>query len=97
MLQVLILPSAKADINRIWHRTVRRWDETQAFKYLDKIHVRIERLSVLPNIGKTIGDAEKGYRSLRAEEHLIIYRILGETVEVARILHKKMNLPRHLP
>ncbi|HEX8124932.1 MAG TPA: type II toxin-antitoxin system RelE/ParE family toxin [Allosphingosinicella sp.] len=42
------------------------------------------------------GDLKKGLRSLPAGEHRIYYRFDGETVLVARVLHKAMDEGRHL-
>lgn len=43
------------------------------------------------------GAADTGV-SVHRPRHLLVYRILGdETVEIARILHDAMELPRHLP
>lgn len=50
-------------------------------------HLRYSRDRVSSSIGR-----------VRKPRHFLIYRVLNDgTLEIARILHESMDLPRHLP
>lgn len=53
-----------------------------------------DHIARLPSIGKQRDDLEPGLRSFPLDRfpYLILYRILVEDVEIARILHERMDI-----
>ena len=45
---------------------------------------------------KTRADLANGCRAFKVAKHLIFYRVRGERVEIARILHESMDFSRHV-
>ena len=48
-----------------------------------------------PLLGSESSEVKRGYRAFPAGQHVIFYRILGDTLEVAGILHVSMDPMRH--
>ena len=50
---------------------------------------------ILPG-SKTRDDLADGSRAFRVAKHLIFYRVSGDSMEIARILHESMDFSRHV-
>jgi len=83
-------------LKSIWTYTEDRWGRAQAEHYLSDLGRTIEMLVAAPDMGPNRDDIRKGYRSLWREHHVIFYRLAGARVEVVRILHQSIDIPRHL-
>ncbi len=86
---------AARDLDDIWDYTATRWDEEQAERYLRQIQQAIERIAASPDRGRRRDDIKAGYFSASTGAHLIFYRV-GDTLDVVRILHQRMDPARHL-
>jgi len=105
---VRLAAAAEADFRQILAWTRERFGKAQAFAYADTIALALEALHEGPEtIGvKPRGDILKGLSSLhvarqgRKGRHFILFRVTRgaqpEVIEVLRILHDSMDLPRHL-
>jgi len=49
-----------------------------------------------PQIGRRDEALPETYRLYFVGSHVIVYRIQNETLEVIRILHQRMRIPRHI-
>jgi toxin ParE1/3/4 len=74
-------PKARADIEGIWHYTVRTWGGPQARRYLAAI-----RDELWP-----------GLRAFPSGKHVVYYLVASYGVDVVRVLHERMDPPSHLP
>ena len=92
MLNYILSPLAQEDFENIWNYTAETWNPSQADKYFDKLMDGIYVIRKHSEIGRCINHVQTGYRSYVCESHLIIYRIIGENIDVIRILHQRMNL-----
>ena len=72
---------------------------TQATKYTDALRLAVELLAAKPDRPGTIdrSNLRQGYRSYHQQRHLIFYRVVGQDIEIIRILHDSMDVPRHFP
>jgi toxin ParE1/3/4 len=87
---------ADADLDDILDYSIAAHGRESAEAYLRTINAALGWLAERPHLGAPRGDLKKGLRSLPAGEHRIYYRFDGETVLVARVLHKAMDEGRHL-
>jgi toxin ParE1/3/4 len=89
---------AERDLAEILRYTIKTWGMKQGAAYyqlLTAAKSRIVNNPVLPG-SKTRDDLADGCRAFRVAKHLIFYRVSGDSVEIARILHESMDFSRHV-
>lgn len=91
--RVILLPRAKRDIYKIWH-DISSQSPVAADKFFDKLDRRILSLIEFPDRGASREDLRKGLRMLVEGYHLIFYRVQGRKVEIVRVVHGAMDLPK---
>lgn len=98
MSRYVLSPAAQADLEQIWDYTCRWWNDDQAEAYVRVIQHAIELVADSPLIGRSCEEVRAGYRRHSAGSHTLYYRVGagGEVIEVVRILHKRMDVDRHL-
>jgi toxin ParE1/3/4 len=90
-------------MRQVW--TVKTFSEDQANNYSETIALAIESLEGGPDIlgARVSEDIQPGIRTLhvarqgRAGRHFVVSRAAGSGIDVLRLLHDSMDLPRHLP
>jgi toxin ParE1/3/4 len=94
---VLIRPAAERDLDAIAIYTKQQWGARQAQRYLAALRFDIESLADFP-MRHALYRSSHGheFRKLSSGHHLVFYTIDRRTVQVARILHERMDLDRHL-
>jgi toxin ParE1/3/4 len=92
----LLSPAAQVDLEQIWDFTHDRWGVDQAEEYLRELQRAIERAAANPLIGRACVEIRPGYRKLAAGSHVLFYRVTAEGIDVARVLHQRMDVDRHL-
>ena len=96
MSRYLLSPAARADLEDVWDYTCERWNADQAQVYVREIQHAIERIADSPMIGRACDDVRPGYRKDAVGSHVLYYRLIsGEIIDVVRILHQRMDVPRH--
>lgn len=96
MLEILIRPRARKDLAAIWQYTFEQWGETQADLYLRELEIGIQILADHPDFGVLYDHVRAGYRKLHLNRHMVFYRVKHNRIEVVRILHESMDVPRRL-
>lgn len=91
--RVILLPRAKRDIYKIWH-DISLQSPVAADRFVDKLDRRVLSLIEFPNRGAPRDDLRKGLRMLVEGNHLIFYRVRGLKVEIVRVVHGAMDLPK---
>ena len=89
-------PAAQADLEEIWDYTVRRWGEARAERYTRDIQAACEALSRGTLVGLSVEDIRGGYRKIGVGSHVMYFREREGTLEIVRILHRRMDVTRHL-
>ena len=98
--------AAELDLANILKWTAENFGPGQAHAYRDTIVRAIGELAHGPDVAGSRARDEilRGLRTLhiarhgRRSRHLLMYRVAAERIiEIARILHDSMDLPRHLP
>jgi toxin ParE1/3/4 len=93
---VEISPDAREDFTQIQLYTAERWGNAQALRYEAALERAIMNLGAFPEIGVRRDHLAVGYRSQRFEHHVIFYRIMGDVIEIVRILHERVDPILHL-
>lgn len=106
---VRLATAAQADFEDILRWTVGRFGEAQARTYAETLSLALEALATGPNVigARARDDIAQGIFTLhvarqgRKGRHFVVFRIGHdkgrEVIEVLRLLHDAMDLPRHLP
>ena len=85
------------DLNNIWIFTFEKWSKEQADRYYDLIIQEIEYIADNFAAGKSAENFRKNYRVTGIKSHLIFYRkVQNDIVEIARILHQRMDVKKRL-
>ena len=96
MSQLRLTPKARADLDAIWEFTAKHWGIEQAEAYLLSLGETMKLLANQPGLGRNIDDIRQGYFKFPAASHIFIYRSQPDIVEIVRILHKGMDVEKHL-
>ena len=89
-------PKAQRDLDGIFDHTVKRWGLQQALLYTDQIEAACTRVAETPHHSQDCAIIRPGYRRKNVEQHAIYFRQTDYGVAIVRILHQKMDAPRHL-
>lgn len=92
----VLTPAAQADLEDIWRYSVQRWSFAQAERYILAIRDACEDLTAGVQNGQDAGDIRAGYRKLKVGSHVLFFRQSGDTLEVVRILHQRMDIPSRI-
>ena len=96
MAEYRLTPAAEVDLEMIWIYTRDQWGIDQAYLYTDKLIAAFGNLAADPKIAPACDHIRPGYRRLGIERHVIYYRITHYGIAIVRILHDRMDAPRHL-
>ncbi|MEH2060007.1 MAG: type II toxin-antitoxin system RelE/ParE family toxin [Nostoc sp.] len=87
---------AKRDYKKIQRYTRDTYGREQVLKYASLLKVCLEKITDNPMLGHWRADIPKTYKAYSAGEHIIIYRVEGQTVYVIAILHGSMDFLHQL-
>ena len=90
-----LFPLAEADLEDIWRYTARTWSGGQAERYHASIVASFEGLADGSKQGRAV-DVRDGYMKYAVGSHLIFYRVTDLGIDVVRVLHRRMDVDRHL-
>ncbi len=90
--ELILRPRARQDLEAIWRYSAERWSPARADIYLRDLDTVMRALLHHRLRGYAIDDVRPGYRAIRAASHLLVYRLVGDVVEIVRVLHRSMDL-----
>jgi len=88
-------PLAEEDLFKIISTTIESWGSAQAKVYAQTIDSALLKLAQYPDFGKERSDVYNGARSFPVEKHIVFYQVSDNGIDVARILHQRMDLSKH--
>ena len=94
---VEILPSAWQDLDRIAEYHLRMVGAASAEKITSRILDVLEKLEAFPLMGALHPDAclaRMEYRKVLCGDYVCVYRLIGQTVFVYRIVHGATDYPK---
>lgn len=97
MAEFKLTNKAVEDLAQIWKYTFEVWTENQADKYYESLISNFQEIADNPGLGKRYEEITENLFGMKANRHIIFYRILKEnSVEITRILHEKMDLKKRI-
>ena len=89
--------AAVVDLQSITTYTLERWGAEQEEIYLESLWSRFSEILADPGRWKFRHDLFPDCQIASHGKHLILFRSRDQTLQIVRILHGAMNLPRHIP
>lgn len=96
MAEYRLTPAAKNDLETIWTHTAQQWGVEHANRYTDILATAFAELAKSPKTAPACDHIRPGYRRRSVERHLIYFRVTTYGIAIVRILHDRMDAPRHL-
>jgi len=96
MKRYRLSPLAQSDLGSIWEYSAAHWGVDQAESYVRELERAVEAVANNPRLGRACDEIRSGYFKRAAGSHVLFYRLTGESVEIIRILHQRMDFDRHL-
>lgn len=94
-MKLRLRAAAVRDLDGIFDYSLAMHGADVAQTYLRDLDAAMARLLDFPQAGAAT-NLRPGVRSIAAREHRIYYRIEGQGIVIARVLHKAMDVGRHL-
>lgn len=88
---------ADRDLAEVYLYTFEKFGESQADRYLLKLHDCMLRLAQEPGTGRLVREVPGDYRRFDCGSHGVFYQEAPYGILVVRVLHLAMDFPRHLP
>ena len=95
-MKIRLSKAADRDLAAILEYSVAQHGWPVAEAYARQLQRTIARLEDHPELGVSRPDRKPPLRSLSCGEHLIFYRTAPPPILIVRILHKAMDIHRHL-
>ncbi len=92
MSRVIVTPRADADLQEIW-LYIAPANVDAADRVLDGIGSKLLQLDEHPQMGVARPDIAEEMRIFPTGHYFIMYRILGDVVEIVRIVDERRDLP----
>ncbi len=96
MAEYRLTPAAEHDLESIWTCTVEQWGIEQANHYTDILTTAFADLARSPMTAPACDHLLPGYRRRSVERHVIYFRVTAYGIAIVRVLHDRMDAPRHL-
>jgi toxin ParE1/3/4 len=88
-------PLAESDLHKIITSTINKWGVEQAKVYAESLESALIKLAQYPDFGRQREELYPNARSFPIEMHIVFYSVCNEGIEIARILHQRMDSSKH--
>ena len=88
-------PLAEEDLYKILSTTIESWGSAQAKIYAQTIDTALSKLAQYPDFGRERNEIYKDAKSFPVEKHIVFYQVSVSGIDVARILHQRMDPSKH--
>ncbi|GAA6183995.1 type II toxin-antitoxin system RelE/ParE family toxin [Aliiglaciecola sp. NS0011-25] len=88
-------PLAEKDLYKIVSTTISSWGNEQAKVYAQNLDAALIKLAQYPDFGRERNEICKGAKSFPVEKHIVFYQVSDIGIDVARILHQRMDPSNH--
>ena len=95
-LPLKLSPKARQDFIEILRYTGETWGQQQLLTYRDKVNDALQAIGRNPQLGHSRADLPPTHRGYLVGSHIIVYRIDADSIGVARILHQRMSMAKHV-
>lgn len=90
-LNIKFRPRAERDLVDIWDYTAATWSEDQALSYLESLKAAVDLLAEFPEMARRRAEFTPAVRLHPVREHIVVYRVEDNALEIIRILHSRSN------
>lgn len=91
-----LTPQAEGDMEEVWLHGAAEWSPEQADRYVDGITAVFDLLCAMPGIARERPEFNPPVRIHPSGAHMIVYRIVGDQLDVLRILGGRQDWRRLL-
>ncbi len=95
MAEYRLTPAAERDLESIWTYTARQWGIEQAHRYIERMTAAFAELAESPKKTPSCAHIRPDHRRWLVERHVIYLRVTDYGIAVVRVLHDRMDAPRH--
>jgi toxin ParE1/3/4 len=88
-------PLTEEGLYKIISTTMNLWGYEQAKLYAQNIDAALIKLAQYPDFGRERNEIYKDAKSFPVEKHIVFYQISDNGIDVARILHQRMDPSKH--
>ena len=88
--------AADADLVHIWNYTAKTWGQNQAGRYLKQLERCFVNLAKSSKKGRPRDEILPNVFSHQEGKHVIFFKKLPPEIVILRVLHERMDIPRHL-
>ncbi|RUW54549.1 MULTISPECIES: type II toxin-antitoxin system RelE/ParE family toxin [unclassified Mesorhizobium] len=88
-------PKAKADLDAIWDHSLGEWGAERAEAYIRTIHSVVKLIDQFPTIARSASNIRPDLLKYAVGSHVVFLRMGQGSINVVRILHQRMDYPRH--
>ena len=89
--------AAVSDLRSIRTYTIENWGADQEQVYLESLWTKFGEILDAPGKWRKRNDLFPGCQIAAQGRHVILFRVQGGVLQIVRILHSSMDLPRHVP
>ena len=90
-LPVRLTPLSETDLEDIWSYSAENWSVDQADRYIDALAAAFDTIAHMPEIARERTDFTPPVRIHPSAQHVIIYRIQPNHIEIIRVLGGKQD------
>lgn len=83
---------AEEDLRLISAKTIKDWGRPQAEKYVLLLHEMMTQIANTPDMGRNRPELFENAKSFPAQKHIVYYWKVDTGIEIARILHQRMDV-----
>lgn len=87
---------AAQDIADIYAYSLARWGEDKADEYVGGIYHVLEKLTAHPGRNTSRDKRSAPFRMIAAQQHFVLYEMLGDEIVVLAIMHQAQNVEKHV-
>ena len=95
-MKLKLSPSAQQDLQEIYSYTQDKWGSKKADNYVANLWDKLQKILQAPQEYRFRHDLYANCQLAVHEKHVILFRVAGQTIEIARILHSAMDAKKHL-
>lgn len=85
---------ARAELEALRHYSIENWGVAVARRYLLDIRDAAQLVAAQPDRARLLRGP---YRIFRVRSHYLLLHVAPAQVTIARVLHSRMDIERHLP
>jgi toxin ParE1/3/4 len=87
-----LAPEAEADLDEVWFYVASNSSVEIADRFVDSLTTRFVLLAAYPRAGRERDDLLPGMRTFPVGEYVVLYRVVGEDVLIARVVRGSRDL-----